>query len=110
MLSCTQPKSALALAISALVSAAGSGIGTPSFRLVVGVGDFVPTSAAAPEAGGTLGGIAGVTVGVDGGPWAHRFCCAAVCDLSGEGALVSQCASQLPHHFQCGLLPAEPHE
>ena len=110
MLSWTLVRSFLVLVISALVSVAGSGIGAPSLRLVVGVGNFVPASAAAPGTGGTLGGIAGLTVGVDGGPWAQRFGRGAVCVLSGEGVLVSQCVSQLPHHFQCGLLSADPHE
>ena len=68
MLSCTPTKSALVLAISALDSAAGSGDGAPPLRVAVGAGDFVPTSAAAPGTGGTLGGIADLAAGVDGGP------------------------------------------
>ena len=110
MHSWTFTKSDFALVSSALASSAGSVGEAPSLRVAVGAGDFVPTSAAAPEAGGTLGGIAVVAAGVEGGPWAQRFCCGAVCVLSGEDALVSQCTSQLPHHFQCGLLSEEPHE
>ena len=59
-------------------------------RKAVGVGHFAPTSAAAPETGGTLGGIAMLAASDDGGPWVQRFTGGALCARSVNGALASQ--------------------
>ena len=91
---CIQPitfaKSALALVSSAVPWSTGPLGGSPSVRGAVGVGCFVPASAAAPEAGGTLGGIAIPAPSDDGGPWAQRLTGGALCARSWAGALVSQ--------------------